>query len=87
MSEDKLSDKEFEQALDLKAISVIDYDSESFSQAANNGQMIVEVDSASKTGEVLSEIGRTVMGRAEAKKQKKTLLDPIMARILKRKAS
>lgn len=29
--------KEFEQALDIKAISVIDYDCESFSQAANNG--------------------------------------------------
>ena len=49
--------------------------------------MIVEVDAASKTGEILADIGRIVMGRAEVKKQKKTLLDPIMARILKRKAS
>ncbi len=35
--------KEFEQALDIKAIAVIDYDCETFSQAANNGQMVEEM--------------------------------------------
>lgn len=79
--------KDFTKAVETDAIGVIPFDAKLFGTATNNGQMIVEVDSASKTGEVLSEIGRTVMGRAEAKKQKKTLLDPIMARILKRKAS
>ena len=43
--------------------------------------MIVEVDAASKTAEILAEIGRIVMGRAEVRKPKRTLLDPIMSRM------
>ena len=79
--------KDFTKAVETDAIGVIPFDAKLFGTATNNGQMIVEVDAASKTGEILGDIGRIVMGRAEVKKQKKTLLDPIMARILKRKAS
>lgn len=43
--------KEFEQALEIKAISVIEHDSESFSQAANNGQMIEEMNPKAKAAE------------------------------------
>jgi pilus assembly protein CpaE len=39
----EISVKEFESAIGLKAISVIDFDSEIFGQAANNGQMIEEL--------------------------------------------
>ena len=39
----EISVKEFEAALGLKAIAVIDFDSETFGQAANNGQMIEEL--------------------------------------------
>ena len=38
----EISVKEFESAIGLKAIAVIDFDSETFGQAANNGQMIEE---------------------------------------------
>jgi len=79
--------KDFTKAVETEAIGVIPFDAKLFGTATNNGQMIVEVDAASKTGAILADIGRTVMGRAEIKKPKKTLLDPIVARILKRKAS
>ncbi|MFV0281959.1 MAG: CpaE family protein [Rhodoblastus sp.] len=79
--------KDFAKAVETEAIGVIPFDAKLFGTATNNGQMIEEVDADSKTGEVLAEIGRIVMGRSEIRKQKKTLLDPIMARILKRKAS
>ncbi len=79
--------KDFAKAVETDAIGVIPFDAKLFGTATNNGQMIVEVDSASKTGEILADIGRIVMGRAEVKKQKKNLLEPIVARILKRKAS
>ncbi len=78
---------DFTKAVETEAIGVIPFDAKLFGTATNNGQMIVEVDAASKTSEILAEIGRVVMGRAEVRKQKKTLLDPIMSRILKRKAS
>ena len=41
--------KEFESALGLKAIAVIEFDSETFGQAANNGQMIEEFDAKAKS--------------------------------------
>ena len=42
--------KEFEQALDLKALAVIDFDTETFGQAANNGQMIEELNTEGEGG-------------------------------------
>lgn len=63
--------KEFEQALDIKAISVIDYDSESFSQAANNGQMIEEMNPKAKAAEKFREIAMAMTHRKDHKADKK----------------
>ena len=41
--------KEFETALDLQAAAVIEFDSETFGQAANNGQMIEEMSTKAKS--------------------------------------
>ena len=51
----EISVKEFETALGLKAMSVIEFDSEIFGQAANNGQMIEEL---SRQGEVCRGVPR-----------------------------
>lgn len=63
--------KEFEQALDIKAISVIDYDCESFSQAANNGQMIEEFNPKAKSTENFRQIAMGMTRRKEIKVEKK----------------
>lgn len=80
---------DFAAAVETDPIGVIPFDAKLFGTATNNGQMVAEVDSANRTTEVLAEIGRLMMGRAEVKKQKRTLplLDPIVSRFLKRKAS
>ena len=78
---------DFAKAVEVDPIGVIPFDAKLFGTATNNGQMIVEVDAAAKTAEILAEVGRIVMGRAEVRKPKKTLLDPIMSRIARRKAS
>lgn len=80
---------DFAAAVEATPIGVIPFDAKLFGTATNNGQMIAEVDAASKTTEILADIGRVVMGRAEVKKVKKTLplLDPIVSRFIKRKAS
>jgi pilus assembly protein CpaE len=62
--------KEFEQALDAKVLNVIDYDCESFSQAANNGQMIEELNSKAKAVEKFHEIALKITRRKEAKTEK-----------------
>jgi pilus assembly protein CpaE len=43
--------------------------------------MIAEVDAGSKVADVLDEIGRAVLGKAEARKTKRALLDPLMSRL------
>ena len=62
--------KEFEQALDIKAISVIEYDCESFSQAANNGQMIEEMNPKAKAAEKFREIAMAMTHRKDVKAEK-----------------
>ncbi len=64
--------KEFEQALDIKAIAVIEYDCEAFSQAANNGQMIEEMDSKAKAAEKFRDIAMGMTHRKEMKSEKKS---------------
>lgn len=63
--------KEFEQALDIKAIATIEYDSESFSQAANNGQMIEEMNPKAKSAEKFRDIAMAMTHRKDTKADKK----------------
>ena len=63
--------KEFEQALDIKAIATIEYDSESFSQAANNGQMIEEMNPKAKSAEKFRDIAMAMTHRKDTKAEKK----------------
>jgi pilus assembly protein CpaE len=62
---------EFEQALDVKVLSVIDYDCEAFSQAGNNGQMIEEFNPKSKAVENFRHIAMGMTRRKEMKVEKK----------------
>ena len=68
----EISVREFEQALDLKVISVIDYDCETFSQASNNGQMIEELSSKAKSVEKFHDIAMKLTRRKEAKAEKQS---------------
>jgi pilus assembly protein CpaE len=70
--------KEFEQAIGLKAVAVIDFDSESFGQASNNGQMIEELNAKSKAVQSFRDIANTLAHRKEAKVEKKGGLAPLL---------
>ncbi|MGA3302832.1 MAG: AAA family ATPase [Methylovirgula sp.] len=78
---------DFAKAVDLEPTAVIDFEPKLFGTAANNGQMIAEVEPASKVNEILAELGRIVTGRAEVRKSKRTLLDPVMSALGLNKAS
>jgi pilus assembly protein CpaE len=75
----EISVAEFEQALDIKAISIIDYDCETFSQAANNGQMVEEMNSKAKAAERFREIALTMTHRRDVKSEKKASASPFAA--------
>lgn len=67
----EISLKEFEQALGIKAIAVIEYDCETFGQAANNGQMIEEFNSKAKAVGNYRDIAMTIAHRKDVKLEKK----------------
>jgi pilus assembly protein CpaE len=66
----EISVKEFETALGIKAISVIEFDSETFGQAANNGQMIEELNAKAKATAAFREIALEMTNKRELQGQK-----------------
>lgn len=80
----KLAD--FAKALDDDPIASIGFDPQLFGTAANNGQMIAEISASHKTAESFRQIAQILTGRAEAKRQRKGLLSPLLAKLGKRTA-
>jgi pilus assembly protein CpaE len=78
---------DFSKAVDLEPVLSIPFEPKLFGTAANNGQMIAEVDAAHKIAEMFSELARVVSGRTEVRKPKRNLLDPLLQKIVRKKAS
>ena len=68
----EISVKEFESAIGLKAITVIDFDSETFGQAANNGQMIEELSAKARSAGAFREIALAISNRRDQQPTKKS---------------
>jgi pilus assembly protein CpaE len=78
----EISVKEFESALGVKAISVVDFDAESFGQAANNGQMIEELNAKAKSAAAFREIALAMTNRRELQAVKKpSALAPLLEKL------
>ena len=71
----------------MQPAAVVPFDAKLFGTAANNGQMVGEVEAGGRAAEVFAEIGRAVMGRTEPRRGKRTLFDPLVARFARKKAS
>ncbi len=75
---------DFAKALDGEPIAIIPFEPQLFGTAANNGQMIAEISASHKTAESFRQIAQILTGRAEAKRQSKSLLTPLLAKLRKR---
>ncbi|CCB63850.1 pilus assembly protein CpaE [Hyphomicrobium sp. MC1] len=80
----EISVKEFEQALDLKVLAVVDYDSETFSQAANNGQMVEELNAKAKAVEKFHDVAMKLTRRKDTKAEKQSSALSALAPILEK---
>ncbi|MBN9453684.1 MAG: AAA family ATPase [Bosea sp.] len=78
---------EFSKALGIDVLSTIPFDAQLFGTAANNGQMIAEVQAGSKATEAFTQIASALTGRGEAKRGRRSLLEPFVAKLKRRKAS
>ncbi|MDB5569663.1 MAG: CtpF protein [Hyphomicrobiales bacterium] len=77
---------DFAKALDLEPMAIVPFDAKLFGAAANNGQMLAELEPNNKVTETLLDVTKALMGRAEPKPVKRNLLGPL-ASLLGRKAS
>ena len=68
----EISAKEFAVALDITPTQVIDFDSETFGLASNNGQMIEEFAAKAKSAQQFRELAMTLTHRREQKEEKKS---------------
>ncbi len=58
---------EFAKALDCEVAGALQFDPALFGTAANNGQMLSEVQPKAKSVEALMDVARKVLGRSDAK--------------------
>jgi pilus assembly protein CpaE len=74
---------DFAKALDDHPVAVIPF---VFGAAANNGQMIAETSSNHRTAEMFRQLAQQLTGRAELKKQRSSLLPPLINKLPQRLA-
>jgi pilus assembly protein CpaE len=77
---------DFAKALEDEPVAVIPFDPQVFGAAANNGQMIAEISSNHRTAETFRQLAHLLTGRGEPKKQRSSMLSPLIDKLLQRKA-
>ncbi len=72
---------DFAKAVETGPTAVIPHDAKLFGAAANNGQMIAEVEPNGKTAEAFADLASTLAGRTEVRKPKRGVLEPLIAKL------
>jgi pilus assembly protein CpaE len=83
----EIAPAEFAKSLGMNLSATFAFDAALYGAAANNGQMIAELQPGGPVAQQYNELAALVLGRQEAKKSKRNLLEPLLARFVKRKAS
>ncbi|MDB5591293.1 AAA family ATPase [Enterovirga sp.] len=80
---------EFAKAIGAELTATIQHDPALFGTAANNGQMIAEVQPSSKQAEIFAHLAALITGRSEQKRSRSpgSLLEPFLSKLARRKAS
>ncbi|PZU94299.1 MAG: CtpF protein [Chelatococcus sp.] len=77
---------EFAKALGIDVLTSIPFDAQLFGTAANNGQMIAEIQSAGKVSDTFVHIASALTGRGEAKRGKRSMFEPLVSKLKLRRA-
>ncbi|MGH6935688.1 MAG: AAA family ATPase [Methylocella sp.] len=83
----EISVNDFAKAVDLVPSGIIPFQPKLFGPAANNGQMIAEVEAGGKLADLIRELARIIAGRNETRQAKRNLLDPLIMRFGWKQAS
>jgi pilus assembly protein CpaE len=78
---------DFAKALEIELSGIVPFDAQLFGTAANNGQMIAEIQPGGKVNELFVELAASLTGRPEPRRRRAGLLNPIISKFTRRKAS
>jgi pilus assembly protein CpaE len=76
---------EFAKAVETDPTAIISHDAKLFGAAANNGQMIAEIEPNGKTAQVFVDLASTLAGRTDTRKPKRGMLEPLIAKLGRKK--
>ncbi|ATQ69454.1 MULTISPECIES: AAA family ATPase [Methylosinus] len=82
----EITPADFAKAIEIELAAVIPFEAKLFGSAANNGQMLAEVEPGSKIVESFDALGRELMGRTGLRKAKSGLFAPLIERFSRRRA-
>ncbi len=82
----EIATAEFAKTVEVDPIAVIAHDAKLFGSAANNGQMIAEIDPKGKITQIFVQIASVIAGRTNAAKPRKGLLNPLVAKLVRVRA-
>jgi pilus assembly protein CpaE len=72
---------EFAKTVETSSSAVIPHDAKLFGAAANNGQMIAEIEPNGKTAQVFADLASALAGRTDVRKPKRGVLEPLIAKL------
>ncbi|MCI4677805.1 AAA family ATPase [Rhodoblastus acidophilus] len=75
----EISSADFAKAIEAEPSVVVPFDAKLFGAAANNGQMIAEVEEGARIAAIFQDLARLATGRAAIKRERKGLFDPLLA--------
>jgi len=76
---------EFGKAVEADPIAIIPHDAKLFGTAANNGQMVAEIEPNGKTAQIFVDLASALAGRVDTRKPKRGLLEPFIAKFGRKK--
>jgi pilus assembly protein CpaE len=82
----EISATEFAKTVEIDPAAILSHDAKLFGAAANNGQMIAEIEPNGKSAEIFVDLASLIAGRAETRKPKRGIFDPLMAKFARNKA-
>lgn len=77
----EIKPEDFADALEIEPLAIIPFEAQLFGTAANNGQMIAEVDPKATFTSLYSEIAQVITGRGQVQRAKKSPLAPLLERL------
>jgi pilus assembly protein CpaE len=82
----EISVADFTKTIEIELAAVIPHDAKLFGSAANNGQMLAEIEPKGRCSEIIADLTNSIAGRGEIRKAKRGLFDPFLSKFNAKKA-